>query len=82
MGTQSKEPVDLSSLLDRAGVNLTKVARALGKRHATVSDWRHGRHVPRLTPLEYQILLDVLQCTPGELAEAFPDDPKKQKDAP
>ncbi len=72
MGRDSKESIGLSSLLDRSGVNLTQIAKALDKRHATISDWKRGIHAPRLEPYEYVVLLGLLECTPEELAEAFP----------
>ena len=73
MGRESKESSRLSSLLERSGVNLTQIAKALEKRHATVSDWNRGLHIPRLTPSEYVVLIGLLDCTPEELAEVFPD---------
>jgi transcriptional regulator with XRE-family HTH domain len=77
MEREGKELSSLSSLLDRAGVNLTQIAKALDKRHATVSDWKRGKHAPRLEPYEYVVLLDLLKCTPEELAGVFP----KKEDA-
>lgn len=43
-----------------------------------VSAWVNGRAVPRLSPAETLVILELLECTLAELALAFPHDPKEE----
>jgi len=37
----------------------------------TVSNWESGRSVPKLTPVQYKKLLEILQITSAELPDKF-----------
>lgn len=58
-------------LLDNLGKTQTEIANYLGVRQATISDWYRGKAIPHLTPLQYVKLIELIGCTPEELAEAF-----------
>jgi putative transcriptional regulator len=64
------------NLRKRVGLRQQDLAFALNKRQATISDWERGATIPHLTPSETLALIQVLNCTLEELAEAF--DPIKK----
>lgn len=55
------------------------IAEALGVRVQTVSDWKNGRHTPKLSPRQTAVLCDLLQVSVAELAEMFPDSDQRGK---
>ncbi|WP_445250582.1 helix-turn-helix domain-containing protein [Microcoleus sp. OTE_8_concoct_300] len=48
-----------------------QLGEALGVTEATVSNWEAGRSVPKLTPVQYKKLLEILQITSAELPDQF-----------
>ncbi|MEG3974378.1 helix-turn-helix transcriptional regulator [Microcoleus sp. herbarium8] len=48
-----------------------QLAEALGVTEATVSNWEAGRSIPKLTPVQYKKLLEILQITSAELPDQF-----------
>jgi len=48
-----------------------QLGKALGVTEMTVSNWEAGRSVPKLTPVQYKKLLEILQITSAELPDQF-----------
>jgi len=48
-----------------------QLGKALGVTEMTVSNWESGRSVPKLTPVQYKKLLEILQITSAELPDQF-----------
>ncbi len=48
-----------------------QLGKALGVTEMTVSNWESGRSVPKLTPVQYKKLLEILQITSAELPNQF-----------
>ncbi|WP_221642682.1 helix-turn-helix transcriptional regulator [Nostoc sp. 2RC] len=48
-----------------------ELAEELGVTENTVANWERGRAVPKLTPVQYKILLRILEITPDELPDHF-----------
>jgi transcriptional regulator with XRE-family HTH domain len=48
-----------------------QLGKGLGVTEATVSNWESGRSVPKLTPVQFKKLLEILQITVDELPDQF-----------
>lgn len=48
-----------------------QLGEGLGVTEMTVSNWESGRSVPKLTPVQYKKLLEILQITSAELPDQF-----------
>ena len=48
-----------------------ELAEALGVTETTVRNWEAGRSVSKLTPVQYNTLLEVLKITSDELLDQF-----------
>lgn len=62
--------MDMEALRERAGLTRAEVANRLKISETSVRNWETGRTEPTMTPQKYQELLQILQCTPKELAFA------------
>jgi plasmid maintenance system antidote protein VapI len=62
----------LVELIARTDLSQGGLAKAIGlKRPSTISDWVTGKTVPKLYPSQYQKLLELFDCDPDELTQAF-----------
>ncbi len=62
--------MDMEAIRERAGLTRAEVANRLEISETSVRNWETGRTEPTMTPQRYQELLQILQCTPKELANA------------
>ncbi len=62
--------MDMEALRERAGLTRSEVADKLEISETSVRNWETGRTEPTMTPQKYRDLLEILQCTPKELAVA------------
>lgn len=60
----------IKALRQDAGLSQSELARTLDLAESTVRNWDQGRSVPTLSVLEYPKLLNLLNCSPEELANA------------
>ncbi|EAW35982.1 helix-turn-helix transcriptional regulator [Lyngbya sp. PCC 8106] len=76
-------------LLKRRGVTQEQFAEMVGTAWAEVSGrklsrqavsaWVRGHAIPRLSPAEMLVILEILECTLTELAIAFQESPDKSQ---
>lgn len=62
--------MDMKQLREKVGLRTVDVASKLGIAESTVRNWDIGRHTPRLPIEDIPKLLEVYQCTLGEVIEA------------
>ncbi|MGK7920962.1 MAG: helix-turn-helix domain-containing protein [Trichodesmium sp.] len=62
--------MDMEALRERAGLTRAEVAERLGISETSVRNWETGRTEPTMTPQKYLEILEILKCTPEELAVA------------
>ncbi|NEN89980.1 MULTISPECIES: DNA-binding transcriptional regulator [unclassified Okeania] len=62
--------MDMEALRERARLTRAEVADRLGISETSVRNWETGRTEPTMTPQKYLEILDILKCTPEELAVA------------
>ena len=60
-------------LLKSRGLTQRALALALGVTDRTVARWCAGENAPLLYPWQYATACELLQCTPAEFAEFFPE---------
>jgi DNA-binding transcriptional regulator YiaG len=62
--------MDIEALRIRAGLSREELAEALDISEASIRNWEGGRTEPTMNPSRYAIILEILKCTPHELADA------------
>ena len=70
IGTGNIKSMDMEALRERAGLTRAEVAKQLGISETSVRNWETGRTEPTMTPQKYLETLDILKCSPEELAVA------------
>jgi transcriptional regulator with XRE-family HTH domain len=82
--------VKFVQLLERRSLSQEQFAEIVGVAWARISgrklsrqsvnSWVRGRSIPRLSPAETLVLLEILGCTLTELAMAFQESPDQSPD--
>ncbi|NEP01150.1 MAG: helix-turn-helix transcriptional regulator [Symploca sp. SIO2E9] len=68
--TEESNQVTLMKLRNRAGLTRRKVANELGVTEKTIYMWETSSNPPRMTVVQVQRLLEILDCSIEKLAEA------------
>lgn len=68
--TAESNQVTLMKLRNRAGLTRRKVANELGVTEKTIYMWETSSNPPRMTVVQVQRLLEILDCSIEKLAEA------------
>ncbi|MEG4809354.1 helix-turn-helix transcriptional regulator [Microcoleus sp. F8-D3] len=68
---KKSERSPLKTLRVKRFMTQKQLGKALGVTEMTVSNWESGRSIPKLTPVQYKKLLEILQITSAELPDQF-----------
>ena len=68
---EKSERSPLMRLRLKRSLTQKQLAEALDVTETTVRNWEAGRSVPKLTPVQYKKLLEILQITSAELPDQF-----------
>jgi DNA-binding transcriptional regulator YiaG len=63
--------IDPEFLRERAGLSRQQIATSMSVSHRQVENWEKGKSHPKLSPAQFQKMLDIYQCTLDELVAAF-----------
>ena len=69
--SQEDEPLTPMKLRERSGTTQRQIAAVLDVTIGTVSNWERRLKVPNLTLSQVLQLIELYQCSVGELHEAF-----------
>ena len=70
IGGGNIKSMDMEALRERTGLTRAEVAYRLGISETSVRNWETGRTEPTMTPQKFLEILDILKCSPEELALA------------
>lgn len=75
---ETQDLLTFMKLRERVGLTQRELAQSLGVTVTTISAWENGRHEPKLTILQVKQLMEVLDCSLEDLAEAVQNANRKK----
>ncbi|WP_309143876.1 helix-turn-helix transcriptional regulator [Oscillatoria sp. HE19RPO] len=67
---ENQDLLTFMKLRERVGLTQRELAQYMGVTVTTISAWENGRHEPKLTIQQMKRLMEILDCSLEDLAEA------------